>query len=71
MPVTSIWWYPELDNYHNIAVRDHMRVPKFWLCDVLQQIPISLCQALHLLPSDLPNNFSQARSDLNRIMKNC
>ena len=26
------------DNYHKIAIRDHVRVPKFW-CDILGQIP--------------------------------
>ena len=38
--------------------------------DVRVQIPQSINQASFLLPSDFPNNFSQARSYLNRV-KDC
>ena len=38
--------------------------------DILGQIPKSMCQALYLLPSDFPKNFSKAFSHLN-IMKDC
>ena len=26
-----IYLHPAFENYHKIAVRDHVRVPKFWL----------------------------------------
>ena len=53
-------------NYHKIAVR----VPKFWRTNIRGQIQKSIYQASYLLPSDFSNNFSKARSYLNR-MKNC
>ena len=42
----------------------------FGVRDVRGQIPKSIYQALYLLPSDFPNNFSKTRSYLNR-MKDC
>ena len=37
----------------------------FCICGVRGQIPKSIYQVSYLLPSDFPNNFSQARSYLN------
>ena len=58
------------DNYHKIAVRDHVRVPKFWHTNIRGQIQKSIYEASYLLPCDFSKNFSKARSYLNR-MKNC
>ena len=38
----------------------------FGVCDVRGQIPKSIYQAPHLLPSDFPNNSFSAHSHLNK-----
>ena len=61
-------WYAGFDNYHKIAVRDHVRVPKFYhVRDIHGQMPKSLYHASYLLPSEFLNNFFYARSCLNRM----
>ena len=46
------------DNYHKIAVRDHVRLPKFWRMWRTRQIQESIYQTSYLLASDFPINFS-------------
>ena len=79
------WWFPIVsatlrgmyliyssgfDNYHKIVVCYHVRVPQFWQMCRNGQILKSINQASYLSPSELADNFSEARSYLNR-MKDC
>ena len=59
MNPVELKYYPSgFDNYHEIAVRDHICYvcQKFGVLDLHGQIPKS--QVSYLLPSDFPNNFS-------------
>ena len=56
--------------YNHCMPSHYVLVPKILHSDVCGQIPKSIYQVSYLLPSDFPNNFSQARSYLNR-MKDC
>ena len=47
-------YIPGFKNYHKIAVRDQ----NFDVLDVPGQIPKSICQSSHLLPSAFLNTFS-------------
>ena len=58
------------DNYHKSAVRDHVRILKFWRTLRTSSRTKKHNQALCFLPSDFPKKLSWACFYLN-IMKDC
>ena len=54
------------DSYYKIAVRDHVRVPKFWRTWRTWANTQKTYQASYHLPSDFPNNSSYVKR-----MKDC
>ena len=61
MNPVELKYYPlGFDNYHEIALRDHICYvcQNFGVLDLHGQIPKSIHQASYLLPNGFPNNFS-------------